>query len=53
MKKSVVLIAGALTGIDRTGVALAKRGTKVVIVGRRDESAKALVLRVPSEITVS
>jgi len=31
MKKSVVLIAGALTGIDRARVALAKKGTKVVV----------------------
>ena len=44
MNKSVVLITGALTGIDRaTTVAFAKKGAKMVITDRRDEPGQALV----------
>jgi NAD(P)-dependent dehydrogenase (short-subunit alcohol dehydrogenase family) len=44
MNQPVVLITGALTGIGRAAaVAFAKKGAKVVVVGRRDEVGKALV----------
>jgi NAD(P)-dependent dehydrogenase (short-subunit alcohol dehydrogenase family) len=39
MRTPVVLITGALTGIGR---AVAKKGAKVVVAGRRDEAGKAL-----------
>jgi len=43
MNKPVVLITGALTGIGRaTAVAFAKRGAKVVAVGRREDAGNAL-----------
>jgi NAD(P)-dependent dehydrogenase (short-subunit alcohol dehydrogenase family) len=43
MDKPVVLITGALTGIGRAAsVAFAKKGAKVVVVGRRDEAGEAL-----------
>jgi NAD(P)-dependent dehydrogenase (short-subunit alcohol dehydrogenase family) len=44
MSNPVVLITGALTGIGRAAaVAFAKKGAKVVVAGRRDETGKALV----------
>src|SRR6202051_3382016 len=44
MSNPVVLITGALTGIGRAAaVAFAKKGAKVVVVGRRDEAGQALV----------
>jgi len=44
MDKPVVLITGALSGIGRaTAIAFAKKGTTVVVSGRRDEAGKALV----------
>jgi NAD(P)-dependent dehydrogenase (short-subunit alcohol dehydrogenase family) len=44
MKRPVVLITGALTGIGRaSAVAFAKKGAKVVAAGRHDEAGKALV----------
>jgi NAD(P)-dependent dehydrogenase (short-subunit alcohol dehydrogenase family) len=43
MKKPVVLITGALTGIGRaTALAFAKDGARVVISGRREAEGKAL-----------
>src|SRR5260221_5252867 len=43
MDKSVILITGALTGIGRAAaVASAKKGAKLVVAGRRDETGKAL-----------
>src|ERR1700682_2756174 len=44
MSAQVVLITGGLTGIGRAAaVAFAKKGAKVVVVGRRDEAGKELV----------
>src|SRR3979411_931274 len=44
MSRQVVLITGGLTGIGRAAaVAFAKKGSKVVVAGRRDEAGKALV----------
>src|SRR6266851_10205555 len=44
MDKPVVLVTGGLTGIGRAAaVAFAKKGSKVVVAGRRDEAGKALV----------
>ena len=44
MSNPVVLITGGLTGIGRAAaVAFAKKGAKVVVAGRRDETGKALV----------
>ncbi len=43
MKKSVVLITGALTGIGRaTAVAFAQEGARVMVSGRRSEEGHAL-----------
>jgi len=43
MKKPVVLITGALTGIGRaTALAFAKNGARVVVSGRREAEGKAL-----------
>jgi NAD(P)-dependent dehydrogenase (short-subunit alcohol dehydrogenase family) len=43
MKKPVVLITGALTGIGRaTALAFAKEGARVVVSGRREAEGKAL-----------
>src|SRR5712672_1786135 len=43
MSNQVVLITGGLTGIGRAAaVAFAKKGSKVVVAGRRDEVGKAL-----------
>jgi NAD(P)-dependent dehydrogenase (short-subunit alcohol dehydrogenase family) len=43
MNIPVVFITGALTGIGRAAaVAIAKKGAKVVVAGRRDEAGKAL-----------
>ena len=44
MSNPVVLITGGLTVIGRAAaVAFAKKGAKVVVAGRRDETGKALV----------
>jgi NAD(P)-dependent dehydrogenase (short-subunit alcohol dehydrogenase family) len=44
MSSQVVLITGGLTGIGRAAaVAFAKRGAKVAVVGRRDETGRELV----------
>ena len=44
MSTQVVLITGAITGIGRAAaIAFAKKGSKVVVAGRRDEAGKALV----------
>src|SRR5256712_9527753 len=44
MSNPVVLITGGLTGIGRAAaVAFAKKGSKVVVAGRRDEAGKELV----------
>src|ERR1700710_358041 len=44
MNKPVVLITGALTGIGRAAaIAFARKGAKVVVAGRRDETGKELV----------
>jgi NAD(P)-dependent dehydrogenase (short-subunit alcohol dehydrogenase family) len=44
MKKKVVLITGALTGIGRAAAfAFARKGDQIVVSGRRDEAGKALV----------
>jgi NAD(P)-dependent dehydrogenase (short-subunit alcohol dehydrogenase family) len=43
MSTQVVLITGALTGIGRAAaVAFAKKGSTVVISGRRDDAGQAL-----------
>jgi NAD(P)-dependent dehydrogenase (short-subunit alcohol dehydrogenase family) len=43
MEQPVVLITGALTGIGRAAaVAFAKKGSNVVVTGRRDETGTAL-----------
>ena len=43
MKKPVVLITGALTGIGRaTALAFARDGARVVVSGRRETEGKAL-----------
>ena len=44
MSTQVVLITGGITGIGRAAaIAFAKRGSKVVVAGRRDEAGRALV----------
>jgi NAD(P)-dependent dehydrogenase (short-subunit alcohol dehydrogenase family) len=44
MRKPVVLITGALTGIGRaTALAFAGEGARIVVSGRRDEAGQALV----------
>src|ERR1700756_2696160 len=44
MSTQVVLITGGITGIGRAAaIAFAKKGSKVVVAGRRDEAGKALV----------
>src|SRR6267154_2525396 len=44
MKKKVVLITGALTGIGRaTALAFASEGARLVVSGRRADAGKALV----------
>src|ERR1700690_3316021 len=44
MRKTVVLITGALTGIGRaTALAFAKDGARIVVAGRRDEAGQNLV----------
>ncbi|MEA3099510.1 glucose 1-dehydrogenase [Caballeronia mineralivorans] len=44
MNTQVVLITGGLTGIGRAAaVAFAKKGSKIVVAGRRDEAGKMLV----------
>jgi NAD(P)-dependent dehydrogenase (short-subunit alcohol dehydrogenase family) len=44
MSSQVVLITGGITGIGRaTAIAFAKKGSKVVVAGRREEAGKALV----------
>jgi NAD(P)-dependent dehydrogenase (short-subunit alcohol dehydrogenase family) len=44
MSTQVVLITGGITGIGRAAaVAFAKKGSKVVVAGRRDEAGKALI----------
>jgi NAD(P)-dependent dehydrogenase (short-subunit alcohol dehydrogenase family) len=44
MSTQVVLITGAITGIGRAAaIAFAKKGSKVVVAGRRDEAGRALV----------
>jgi NAD(P)-dependent dehydrogenase (short-subunit alcohol dehydrogenase family) len=44
MSSQVVLITGGLTGIGRAAaVAFAKKGAKLAVVGRRDETGRALV----------
>jgi NAD(P)-dependent dehydrogenase (short-subunit alcohol dehydrogenase family) len=49
MSNQVVLITGGLTGIGRAAaVAFAKKGSKVVVAGRRDEAGKALVMELRS-----
>src|SRR6266853_5292213 len=43
MRKPVVVMTGALTGIGRaTAVAFAKEGARLVVSGRREEEGKAL-----------
>ena len=43
MSAQIVLITGGLTGIGRAAaVAFAKKGAKVVVAGRRDQTGKAL-----------
>src|SRR5271169_826043 len=43
MSTQVVLITGGLTGIGRAAaIAFAKKGAKVVVSGRRDETGQAL-----------
>lgn len=43
MKTKIVLITGALTGIGRAvAIAFARKGAKVVVSGRRDETGEAL-----------
>src|SRR5438876_8222286 len=45
MRIPVVLITGALTGIGRAAaLAFAKRGSRVVVSGRRDEAGQALAI---------
>src|ERR1700743_946950 len=44
MSTQVVLITGGITGIGRAAaIAFAKKGSKVVVAGRREEAGKALV----------
>ena len=44
MSTQVVLITGGITGIGRAAaIAFAKKGSNVVVAGRRDEAGKALV----------
>jgi NAD(P)-dependent dehydrogenase (short-subunit alcohol dehydrogenase family) len=44
MSSQVVLVTGGITGIGRaTAIAFAKKGSTVVVAGRRDEAGKALV----------
>jgi NAD(P)-dependent dehydrogenase (short-subunit alcohol dehydrogenase family) len=44
MSTRVVLVTGGITGIGRAAaIAFAKKGSKVVVAGRRDEAGKALV----------
>jgi NAD(P)-dependent dehydrogenase (short-subunit alcohol dehydrogenase family) len=44
MSTQVVLITGGLTGIGRAAaIAFARKGSKVVVAGRRDEAGNALV----------
>jgi NAD(P)-dependent dehydrogenase (short-subunit alcohol dehydrogenase family) len=44
MSTQVVLVTGGITGIGRAAaIAFAKKGSKVVVAGRRDEAGKALV----------
>jgi NAD(P)-dependent dehydrogenase (short-subunit alcohol dehydrogenase family) len=44
MSTQVVLITGGITGIGRAAaIAFAKKGSKVVVAGRRDDAGKALV----------
>jgi NAD(P)-dependent dehydrogenase (short-subunit alcohol dehydrogenase family) len=44
MSTQVVLITGGITGIGRAAaIAFAKKGSKVVVAGRRDEAGRALV----------
>jgi NADP-dependent 3-hydroxy acid dehydrogenase YdfG len=44
MRSSVVVIAGALTGIGRaTAFVFAREGTRLVVSGRRDDAGQPLV----------
>ena len=49
MSNPVVLITGALSGIGRaSAVAFARKGAKVVVAGRREETGKTLVTELRS-----